>query len=427
MQYSANNKLKLLEGTDLVQRQDFVDNFAIIDDGLNKFYVATLVSANTYKITTGNNFNSLNNGYGIRVAIPSDSTNAVSVIVDNVTVPVKMADGTVITDFKTNGVYSLTYYNSVFICASGGKKIDTVTFTSDKLLTGYTANDSDGKSVSGSMINNGTPSATLNCGGTYNIQEGYYSGGQITTNSLANQTIGDVASDKILNGYTAWSNGNKITGNMPNLSSSSTIEYGFDNATKVIRADELFRNINTDNVERICFRYADNNGYITGNTLFGLPVTQVASRLGITADKIVTGNEICGVTGTATASTMGGINCKTGEVNMAYGDSSVYIELGFKPSFVSLSCSSSANTASDYSAIYSDNQYIKVSEPFVGTINFRNDSTTNNLPAILACLAGTSGGVASTFQKRVIPADTGFTIVKDWAGSRGYIKWCAIG
>ena len=166
MQYSANNKLKLLEGTDLVQRQDFVDNFAIIDDGLNKFYVATLVSANTYKITTGNNFNSLNNGYGIRVAIPSDSTNAVSVIVDNVTVPVKMADGTVITDFKTNGVYSLTYYNSVFICASGGKKIDAVTFTSDKLLTGYTANDSDGKAVSGSMINNGIPSATLNCGGT---------------------------------------------------------------------------------------------------------------------------------------------------------------------------------------------------------------------------------------------------------------------
>lgn len=310
MQYSANNKLKLLEGTDLVQRQDFVDNFAIIDDGLNKFYVATLVSANTYKITTGNNFNSLNNGYGIRVAIPSDSTNAVSVIVDNVTVPVKMADGTVITDFKTNGVYSLTYYNSVFICASGGKKIDAVTFTSDKLLTGYTANDSDGKAVSGSMINNGIPSATLNCGGTYNIQEGYYGGGTITANSLASQTQGTATASQILSGKTAYVNGNKVTGTMPFKGM-----YGQQCTSQIVWNDRLYY--------RIPEGYYGEGNYDTngGKAECYLPFPNVANVLGITANKIVAGNTICGVAGTA-----GGGNIYTGEIKKTNINSRFTIE-----------------------------------------------------------------------------------------------------
>lgn len=152
MQYSANNNLKLFEGNDNVRREDYVDNFTIIDDGLSKFYVATLDSTNNYKITTGNSLSSLNDGYSIRVAIPSDSTGAVSVIVDSVTVPVKKPNGNAVTNFKANGVYNLTYYNSVFILTSGGGG-DEVNFTSDKLLTGYTANNSDGEKVDGTMNN----------------------------------------------------------------------------------------------------------------------------------------------------------------------------------------------------------------------------------------------------------------------------------
>ena len=121
MQYSTNNHLKLMEGTDNVKRQDFVDNYNLIDNGLSKFYVATQSSTNVYKITTGANKTSLQNGYSIRVAIPNNSNGAVSITVDSVTVPVKKPNGNAVTNFKQNGVYSLTYYNSVFILASGGE------------------------------------------------------------------------------------------------------------------------------------------------------------------------------------------------------------------------------------------------------------------------------------------------------------------
>ena len=269
------------------------------DTSISTFNVASEYSPNIYKITTGQSLTSLKDGYSVRVAIPTDASGAVSVMVDGITVPVTLSDGSAITDFKAGGVYNLTYYNGNFICASGGKSLDTVTFTSDKLLTGYTANDSDVKAIEGTMVNNGAPTSTLSCGGSYMLSEGYYSGGTITANSLASQTQATATASQILSGQTAYVNGNKITGNMPNLSASSTIEFGVGNTTKVIKADELFRNKNTDGVERICFRYSGDNGYITGNTLFGLPITRVASQLGLTADKIVAGNDICGVTGTA--------------------------------------------------------------------------------------------------------------------------------
>ena len=65
MQYSSTNKLKLLEKSDKVNiiRQNLVDNLNIIDNGLNKFYVAVLTTTNTYKITTGNALTVLANGF----------------------------------------------------------------------------------------------------------------------------------------------------------------------------------------------------------------------------------------------------------------------------------------------------------------------------------------------------------------------------
>lgn len=65
MQYSTNNKLQLMEKTDKVNmiRQNLVNNLNIIDNGLNKFYVAVLTTTNTYKITTGNSLTTLANGF----------------------------------------------------------------------------------------------------------------------------------------------------------------------------------------------------------------------------------------------------------------------------------------------------------------------------------------------------------------------------
>lgn len=226
-------------------------------------------------------------GFGIRVAIPSDSNGAVSIMVDNITVPVKLSDGSDVTDFKTNGVYYLTYNNGNFTCASGGKSVDSVNFTSDKLLTGYTANGSDGKAVKGEMANNGSPMTTLNCDGSYKLSEGYYSGGTITANSLASQTQATATSDKILSGQTAYVNGNKITGNI--------IDRGHyaDSTSCVPYNNNLFL--------RFIGGYYHGGIYqgdSTGQAEVAVQFKNVALALGITEDKIVAGNEICGVTGT---------------------------------------------------------------------------------------------------------------------------------
>lgn len=305
MQYSANNKLKLMEGTDNVKRQDFVDNFNIIDNGLSKFYVATLNSTNVYKVVTGNSLTSLNNGYSIRVAIPSNSTGAVSIIVDSVTVPVKKPNGNAVTNFKANGVYTLSYYNSVFTLASGG--VDDVNFSAGDLLTGKNANNSDGEKVNGTMANNGAVTSTLTAGTSYTIPAGYHNGaGKITANSLASQTSATATANQILSGQTAYVNGNKITGNMPNNGSSV----------------QTVRSLVYDN--KLIFRI--NEGYYGGSIYpdgkgqasVCEPLNYVADVLGITGDKILAGNNICGVSGSATIESMGGKKCVLGTASASF-------------------------------------------------------------------------------------------------------------
>ena len=234
MSLKTNNfKLYKYEDNDIGDLRFINDSMDIIDKGINPFYVATKSSTNVYKVTTGLNKTVLNDGYSIKVAIPSNSSGAVSIKVDSVTVPVKKPNGNAVTNFKQNGVYSLTYYNSVFILASGGET-DTVTFTSDKLLTGYSANDSNGEKVNGTMVN---------------------------------------------------------------LSESSPIQCDSSNPTKVVKADAVFQQKNTDNVERLLLRYAGNGGYIANNTLLGLPIADVAKGINLTADKLLAGSTILGVKG----------------------------------------------------------------------------------------------------------------------------------
>ena len=75
----------------------------------------------------------------------------------------------------------------------------------------------DGNQITGTMVNRGTVNQTLKAGGSYTIPEGYHNGsGKITAASLASQTPGNATVSQILSGRTAWVNGNKITGSMPN-------------------------------------------------------------------------------------------------------------------------------------------------------------------------------------------------------------------
>lgn len=214
MKYSQNNNLKLPEGTDNVKRQDFIDNFVTIDNGLSAFYTAILDDANNYKINTGLSKTSLANGYSIKVAIPSSSTGAVTITVDSVTVPVKKPNGNAITNFKANSVYNLTYYNGNFICASGADESDSTSVGTDgsNVLAPYTFVGTDGEVHTGT-IPTIKQNANLNCGGSFVIPKGYHTGEErVTANSLASQTDANATASTIVSGHTAWVNGQKITG-----------------------------------------------------------------------------------------------------------------------------------------------------------------------------------------------------------------------
>ena len=87
-----------------------------------------------------------------------------------------------------------------------------------QVLSGQTYYNTDAKTKrTGSMPNQGAKTAALNCGGSYTIPAGYHNGsGKITANSLASQTSANAAAGHILSGKTAFVNGGKVTGSMPN-------------------------------------------------------------------------------------------------------------------------------------------------------------------------------------------------------------------
>lgn len=72
----------------------------------------------------------------------------------------------------------------------------------------------NGTKIVGTILNKGAPNQALNCGGTYNIAAGYYSGGKVTANTLASQTSANAGAGDIKRGKTAWINGNKLTGTL---------------------------------------------------------------------------------------------------------------------------------------------------------------------------------------------------------------------
>ena len=84
--------------------------------------------------------------------------------------------------------------------------------TADKILAGYKAY-SGGQLLTGTMVNRGAVSSSLNCGQSYTIPAGYHNGsGKVTANSLTSQTSATATAADILSGKTAWVNGTKLTG-----------------------------------------------------------------------------------------------------------------------------------------------------------------------------------------------------------------------
>lgn len=116
------------------------------------------------------------------------------------------------------------------------------------VLSGKTFINNSGEILLGTMLNQGTKNASLDAGGSYTIPAGYHNGsGVISANSLASQTIGTATAGYILSSYTAWVDGVKITGTIPNRGAVTqtletqggryTIPAGYHNGSGVVTAN----------------------------------------------------------------------------------------------------------------------------------------------------------------------------------------------
>lgn len=103
--------------------------------------------------------------------------------------------------------------------------------------------------VTGTMPSNTAEQKLLSCGQSYSIQEGYHDGtGMVSADTLANQTAGTAAAGDVLISKTAYVNGSKVTGTMPEQGAKSkelacgeayTIPAGHHNGQGKVTAKSL--------------------------------------------------------------------------------------------------------------------------------------------------------------------------------------------
>ena len=118
---------------------------------------------------------------------------------------------------NAGGSYTIPagYHNGNGIITANSLSSQTsATATAAHILSGQTA-WVNGSKLTGTMVNNGAKTTTLNCGGSYTIPSGYHNGsGKVTANSLASQTSATATAADIASGKTAWVNGSRLTGTM---------------------------------------------------------------------------------------------------------------------------------------------------------------------------------------------------------------------
>ena len=172
---------------------------------------------------------------------------------------------------------------TIYACSSGDGDA-----TANQILSGRTA-WVKGQKVTGTMPNRGAVTQTLNAGGSYTIPEGYHNGsGKITASSLSSQTQANATAAQILSGRTAWVNGNKVTGNMPSRADSSNVTgdtaWHYNNRIYFATDYGYYPAASYGNFSNVSEKY--------------ISYSSLASVIGLSANKILEGNTILGITGT---------------------------------------------------------------------------------------------------------------------------------
>lgn len=271
---------------------------------------------------------------------------------------------------------------NVLITGGGGSGVssDELTSTANRVLENYTyvGADTDDEAGTGTMKDRNTvgkngavgisdtyPTIAITPGDTLQINQatddnyyfaiqpeaGYYNGGsyvgalrsevasvggltaaKLMQNQSAFGISGTATSDAtatndlVYPGRVYYAKGTRGVGTMKHLTNETTIQHATNNATKVILGDQAFISTNTDGVNRFEIRYNGDPGYITANTLFGIPTSTAASVGGLTASKLVKGQTAFGITGTGAGYVNANYSLWNGDIPATYVPSGSYGE-----------------------------------------------------------------------------------------------------
>ena len=216
MATTDNYKLAQLELTSSANFPVLLNNtFKTIDKGLTLDVGSSTGTGNDYVLNLGSiTLSSANKGISFKFWADKDSNGAVTI---NGTYHLVKASGNPVKNLKRNAPYTITYDGGTnFFLASGG--VDDVNFSASDLLSGKTANNSDGEKVTGTMPNIGQQTATINAGGKVTISKGYHDGtGYVQSNSMSTQLsnlgVTLTSASQLVNGVKAVNKyGNLVTG-----------------------------------------------------------------------------------------------------------------------------------------------------------------------------------------------------------------------
>lgn len=363
MRLTANYGLKMPEGTDVVNVDDFNGNLATIDTKLKEletnetFYAVATGSANTYSISISalSTLSTYYDGLSVCAKINIDCTGASTLNVNGWgDIPILDSLGNPITSggLKANTPYPFRYESTrkafILVLKGGGGNL-----TADKLLTGYSGTGDTGL-VNGTMPNNGainiTPGATAKA-----IPTGYTSGGTvagdpnlISSNIKAGKAIFGVSGSStvvdtadavldpqyLLSGYSGYDDGVKKAGTMTNRGNTKFQISGYEGITELIPHPSA----PTTQGLITCKNMYNQTGYIDGN-----------SQIQFSVNNLVPSNIVSGVSiglyngsgsqvmvGTATIESLGGRRYASGYATNSSGG--ITVNLGFTPTVVIAIC-----------------------------------------------------------------------------------------
>lgn len=226
----------------------FIDNLYKLSEGT--VYPVNASGTNDYTgIITG--LKEYKEPLALAVKIPNDSTGACTININGLGAKaILKANGNTVTNLKANSIYTMRYNGTNFILQGEGGSGNA---TAADILAGKTAS-TDAGDIVGTMPNRGSLDKVLSLNETFNLLAGYYSGGRVT------QNIPNRGESQNAGGF----------GEGGDYYSMNNIPYGYYPQS--------------------------NNGWAPE---IRISKDTVRNHLGITADKIVSGQSIAGVAGNA--------------------------------------------------------------------------------------------------------------------------------